>query len=98
MLNLDDPGAPALLQALDNAVPVVTYGINAKDANVVAESIKSNIWETEVGQQATFSIWKTAAGLSKRVTRAAAAHASTPYPCIARTARHHEPCNEDTLI
>ncbi len=66
---MDDPGAPELLKALGNTVPVVTYGIKTKDANVVAESIKMNIWETEVGQQATCSIWRTAAG-----TRAAAAH------------------------
>ncbi|PNW75268.1 hypothetical protein CHLRE_12g519900v5 [Chlamydomonas reinhardtii] len=48
VLNADDPAAEQLLERLGGAVPVVTYGVVNKGADVVAESIKSNIWETEL--------------------------------------------------
>ncbi|GFR43731.1 hypothetical protein Agub_g4842, partial [Astrephomene gubernaculifera] len=48
VLNADDPAAEELLARLGGSVPVVTYGITNSGAAVWAESIKSNIWETEV--------------------------------------------------
>ncbi|PNH05610.1 UDP-N-acetylmuramoyl-L-alanyl-D-glutamate--2,6-diaminopimelate ligase [Tetrabaena socialis] len=48
VLNLDDPQAAGFLKRLDGVVPVVTYSLTNSKADVTAESIKSNIWETEV--------------------------------------------------
>ncbi len=47
VVNLDDPGAD-LVRAAASAVPVVTYGIDNMDADVVAETAKIDIWESEV--------------------------------------------------
>ncbi|KXZ52871.1 hypothetical protein GPECTOR_8g252 [Gonium pectorale] len=48
VVNADDPATEELLRRLNGAVPVVTYGVANRGADVYAESIKSNIWETEV--------------------------------------------------
>ncbi|KAG2499048.1 hypothetical protein HYH03_003233 [Edaphochlamys debaryana] len=48
VVNADDPLSDELLKRLDGAVPYVTYGVLNSKADVFAESIKSNIWETEM--------------------------------------------------
>jgi UDP-N-acetylmuramate-alanine ligase len=47
IINLDDPGAD-LVKSAASAVPIVTYGIDNADADVVAETAKMDIWEREV--------------------------------------------------
>ena len=47
VINLDDPVAPQLLEQV-RGFPVVTYGIDNADADVVAESARFTIWESEV--------------------------------------------------
>ncbi|KAJ9528971.1 hypothetical protein QJQ45_000528 [Haematococcus lacustris] len=47
IVNLDDPLSPELLE-LSKLVVSVTYAIDNTEADVVAESMKSDIWENEV--------------------------------------------------
>ncbi|EFJ40847.1 hypothetical protein VOLCADRAFT_119843 [Volvox carteri f. nagariensis] len=48
VINADDPATEELLRRLNNAVPVVTFGMSNSRADVFVESYKNNIWETEV--------------------------------------------------
>ncbi|GIL46522.1 hypothetical protein Vafri_3516 [Volvox africanus] len=48
VINADDPATTELLRRLNNAVPVVTFGMSNSRADVFVESYKNNIWETEV--------------------------------------------------
>jgi UDP-N-acetylmuramoyl-L-alanyl-D-glutamate--2,6-diaminopimelate ligase len=48
VVNADDPATAELLRRLNNAVPVVTFGMSNSRADVFVESYKNNIWETEV--------------------------------------------------
>jgi len=45
---MDDPEVD-LVRKASAAVPVVTYGIDNQDADVVVDSAKMDIWESEVG-------------------------------------------------
>jgi UDP-N-acetylmuramate-alanine ligase len=56
VINLDDPAAQLVLEAAA-AVPCVTYAIDNQEADVVAESYKMDIWESEVGEAAVVGWW-----------------------------------------
>ncbi len=47
MINLDDPAAPRIIERTGK-MPTVTYGIDNTDADVVAESARFTIWESEI--------------------------------------------------
>ncbi|GAX74661.1 hypothetical protein CEUSTIGMA_g2109.t1 [Chlamydomonas eustigma] len=47
VINLDDPSAPLFMQRV-GSLPMVTYGIDRTDADVVADSARFSIWESEV--------------------------------------------------
>lgn len=48
VLNVDDPAAPAVVEALRGRVPVVTFSATSRTADVYMERNKANIWENEV--------------------------------------------------
>ncbi|KAK9805281.1 hypothetical protein WJX72_010844 [[Myrmecia] bisecta] len=47
VINVDDPYADDIKQ-FATAVPVVTYAVNDREADVWAEKVKFSIWETEI--------------------------------------------------
>ena len=47
VVNLDDPAASRVLDTVGQ-MPIVTYGIDNDEADVIAESARFNIWESEI--------------------------------------------------
>eukprot|EP00884_Botryococcus_braunii_P000647 jgi/Botrbrau1/10583/Bobra.0358s0006.1 len=48
VINIDDPHAERMLMAVGQRVPVVTYSMSNKAANVFVKKLRLSLWETEV--------------------------------------------------